>query len=68
MEYERANAVMPAGEVVNHARRVAERFNGLPPGAVCEAVLQTVRTEDAPCPRTAAMMLTRHEAAGRERP
>ncbi|MES2098611.1 MAG: enoyl-CoA hydratase [Pseudomonadota bacterium] len=29
-----ANAVLPAGEVVNHARRVAERFNALPPGAV----------------------------------
>ena len=29
-----ANAVLPAGEVLNHARRVAERFNGLPPGAV----------------------------------
>jgi enoyl-CoA hydratase/carnithine racemase len=29
-----ANAVLPAAEVVNHARRVAERFNGLPPGAV----------------------------------
>jgi enoyl-CoA hydratase/carnithine racemase len=29
-----ANAVLPAGEVVNHARRVAERFNQLPPGAV----------------------------------
>ncbi|MFO1341128.1 MAG: enoyl-CoA hydratase [Burkholderiaceae bacterium] len=29
-----ANAVLPAGEVVNHARRVAERFNTLPPGAV----------------------------------
>ncbi|WP_088281613.1 enoyl-CoA hydratase [Ideonella sp. A 288] len=29
-----ANAVLPAGEVVNHARRMAERFNGLPPGAV----------------------------------
>jgi enoyl-CoA hydratase/carnithine racemase len=29
-----ANAVLPANEVVNHARRVAERFNGLPPGAV----------------------------------
>ena len=29
-----ANAVLPAGEVVRHARRVAERFNGLPPGAV----------------------------------
>jgi len=29
-----ANAVLPAGEVVHHARRVAERFNHLPPGAV----------------------------------
>ncbi len=51
-----ANAVLPAGEVVNHARRVAERFNHLPPGAVREAkrlmrapqreqVLATIRTE-----------------------
>jgi enoyl-CoA hydratase/carnithine racemase len=51
-----ANAVLPAGEVVNHARRVAERFNALPPGAVRgakrllrapqrELVLQTIRTE-----------------------
>ena len=32
-----ANAVLPAGEVVNHARRMAERFNALPPGAVREA-------------------------------
>ena len=31
-----ANAVLPAAEVVNHARRVAERFNTLPPGAVRE--------------------------------
>ena len=31
-----ANAVLPAAEVVNHARRIAERFNGLPPGAVGE--------------------------------
>ncbi|MFT3957358.1 MAG: enoyl-CoA hydratase [Piscinibacter sp.] len=31
-----ANAVLPAGEVANHARRVAERFNSLPPGAVRE--------------------------------
>ena len=29
-----ANAVLPATEVVSHARRVAERFNALPPGAV----------------------------------
>jgi len=51
-----ANAVLPAGEVVNHARRVAERFNALPPGAVREAkqlmrapqheeLLKTIRTE-----------------------
>ena len=26
--------VLPANEVVNHARRIAERFNALPPGAV----------------------------------
>ena len=32
-----ANAVLPAGEVVRHARRMAERFNGLPPGAVRES-------------------------------
>lgn len=29
-----ANAVLPAAEVLNHARRIAERFNHLPPGAV----------------------------------
>ncbi len=51
-----ANAVLPAAEVVNHARRIAERFNGLPPGAVreakklirgpqTEAVLKTIRAE-----------------------
>jgi len=53
-----ANAVLPAGEVVSYARRVAERFNTLPPGAVREAkqlmrapqrelVMQTIRTEGA---------------------
>jgi enoyl-CoA hydratase/carnithine racemase len=31
-----ANAVLPAAEVVRHARRIAERFNALPPGAVQE--------------------------------
>jgi enoyl-CoA hydratase/carnithine racemase len=50
--------VLPAGEVVNHARRVAERFNALPPGAVreakqlmrgpqTEALLKTIATEGA---------------------
>jgi enoyl-CoA hydratase/carnithine racemase len=32
-----ANAALPATEVVAHARRTAERFNTLPPGAVREA-------------------------------
>jgi enoyl-CoA hydratase/carnithine racemase len=32
-----ANAVLPAGEVANHARRVAERFNKLAPSAVRES-------------------------------
>jgi enoyl-CoA hydratase/carnithine racemase len=32
-----ANAVLPAGEVMAHARRMAERFNALPPGAVRDA-------------------------------
>ena len=51
-----ANAVLPAGEVVNHARRIAERFNALPPGAVRDAkrlmrapqleqIAATIRTE-----------------------
>ena len=51
-----ANAVLPAGEVATHARRVAERFNALPPGAVretkrllrapqAEATFMAIRTE-----------------------
>jgi len=51
-----ASAVLPAAEVVNHARRIAERFNNLPPGAVRETkqllrgpqrelTLQTIRSE-----------------------
>jgi enoyl-CoA hydratase/carnithine racemase len=51
-----ASAVLPAAEVVNHARRIAERFNNLPPGAVRQAkrllrgpqhelILQTIRSE-----------------------
>jgi enoyl-CoA hydratase/carnithine racemase len=32
-----ANAVLPAAEVLNHARGIAERFNNLPPGAVQDA-------------------------------
>ena len=37
VDFRIANAVLPAGEVVNHARRMAERFNALPPGAVRES-------------------------------
>ena len=37
VEFGLANAVLPAGEVANHARRVAERFNALPPAAVRES-------------------------------
>jgi len=51
-----ANAVLPAGEVVNQARRVAERFNNLAPSAVRESkrlmrshssaqVLETIKVE-----------------------
>jgi enoyl-CoA hydratase/carnithine racemase len=32
-----ANAVLPPGEVLPHARRMAERFNSLPPAAVRES-------------------------------
>jgi enoyl-CoA hydratase/carnithine racemase len=32
-----ANRVLPGSEVVNHARRIAERFNNLAPGAVRES-------------------------------
>ncbi len=31
-----ANAVLPAGEVIKHALRMAERFNAMPPAAVRE--------------------------------
>lgn len=34
VDYGIANAVLPADEVLRHARRMAERFNTLPPGAV----------------------------------
>jgi enoyl-CoA hydratase/carnithine racemase len=42
-----ANAALPAGEVVDHARRMAERFNALPPAAVRETkkLLKQPRTE-----------------------
>lgn len=48
--------MLPAGEVALHARRVAERFNALPPGAVqaskrllrrarAQATLETIGVE-----------------------
>ena len=37
LDYGIANAVLPSGEVVKHARRVAERFNALPPSGVRES-------------------------------
>ena len=37
VEFGIANAVLPSSEVAAHARRVAERFNQLPPGAVRES-------------------------------
>jgi enoyl-CoA hydratase/carnithine racemase len=42
-----ATAVLPAPEVVNHARRIAERFNALPPGAVRETkkLMRRARTD-----------------------
>jgi enoyl-CoA hydratase/carnithine racemase len=53
-----ATAVLPAGEVAAHARRVAERFNALPPGAVratkqllrrgrAQAIPETIAAEGA---------------------
>jgi enoyl-CoA hydratase/carnithine racemase len=42
-----ANAVIPAAEVLRHARRIAERFNALPPGAVREAKMLMRRGQKA---------------------
>ena len=42
-----ANAVLPAAEVLPHARRMAERFNALPPGAVQEAKRLLRRASEA---------------------
>jgi enoyl-CoA hydratase/carnithine racemase len=53
-----ASKVLPTGEVLAHARRVAERFNSLPPGAVRdskrlmragtkEGILRAIRAEAA---------------------
>jgi len=46
VEFGIANSVLPSGEVVNHARRLAERFNGLAPSAVRETK-RLMRTPDA---------------------
>ena len=37
LDYGIANAVLPSAEVVKHARRMAERFNALPPSGVRES-------------------------------
>ena len=42
-----ANAVLPAAEVLPHARRVAERFNTMPPAAVRETKKLMTRTQRA---------------------
>lgn len=58
VEFGIANAVLPPDEVVPHARRMAERFNTLPAGAVRDAkrllrasskevITQTINTEAA---------------------
>ncbi len=49
-----ANAVLPAGEVALHARRVAERFNVLPPGAVRETKKLLRRARETVLPETIA--------------
>jgi enoyl-CoA hydratase/carnithine racemase len=45
VEFGIANAVLPAGELLNHARRMAERFNNLPPGAVRDSKRLMRRTQ-----------------------
>jgi enoyl-CoA hydratase/carnithine racemase len=50
-----ANAVLPAGEVVRHARRIAERFNALPPGAVRETKRLLRRSRSAALLETIAV-------------
>jgi enoyl-CoA hydratase/carnithine racemase len=50
-----ANAVLPAAEVVNHARRMAERFNALPPGAVRETKALMRRGQQALVKETIAV-------------
>jgi enoyl-CoA hydratase/carnithine racemase len=50
-----ANAVLPAAEVVNHARRMAERFNALPPGAVRESKALMRRGQQALVTETIAV-------------
>ena len=47
-----ANAVLPAGEVMAHARRIAERFNALPPAAVRETKKLMRRARVAAVPAT----------------
>jgi len=50
-----ANAVLPAAEVLPHARRMAERFNALPPGAVRDSKKLLRRGQTAPVMETIAV-------------
>jgi enoyl-CoA hydratase/carnithine racemase len=50
-----ANAVLPAAEVVPHARRMAERFKALPPGAVRESKALMRRGQQALVRETVAV-------------
>ena len=50
-----ANAVLPAGEVAGHARRVAERFNALPPGAVRDSKMLMRRAREKLVAETVAV-------------
>jgi enoyl-CoA hydratase/carnithine racemase len=49
-----ANAVLPAAEVVPHARRMAERFNALPPSAVRDSKKLLRRGQTGPVLETIA--------------
>jgi enoyl-CoA hydratase/carnithine racemase len=49
MNTKAGDSVLPAGEVVNHARRIAERFKALPPGAVRDSktLMRRARAQSA---------------------
>jgi enoyl-CoA hydratase/carnithine racemase len=55
VEFGIANAVLPANEVAPHARRIAERFNALPPGAVRDSKALMLRARAALAAETIAV-------------